>query len=237
MTTSIKTYLTILLLFVCTGSFADQGDILVRVRGIALVPDDDSGLISLSAAGTSTPLAGSGVGVDSDIVPEVDITYMLHKNWGIEVIAGIANHNVKLKGPGPALTGLGFTDGFKIFDAWVLPPTVTLQYHFMPDNKIRPYAGFGVNYTALLWNDASDDLEAAVGPVDVDTDSSWGWAAQVGVDIDYKDNWFFNIDLKYIDVDTTASLLIKNGALAGNSLRVDTNVDPFVIGAGIGYRF
>ena len=227
----------VLILFASTNVFAEKGDILVRLRGIAITPDDSSGLISLSAAGTSTPLAGSGVGVDTDIVPEVDITYMFHRNWGIEAIAGIANHNVKLKGPGATLAGLGLTDGFELFDAYVLPPTVTLQYHFMPDSKIRPYAGVGVNYTALLWNDADDDLEAAVGPVDVDTSSSWGWAVQAGVDIDLKDNWYLNLDLKYIDIDTSASLLIKNGPLGGNSLRVDLDIDPFVIGAGFGYRF
>lgn len=235
--TTLKTLFAVWLLLICNGVFAEKGDILVRVRGIAIAPDDSSGLISLSAAGTSTPLAGSGVGVDTDIVPEIDITYMFHRNWGIEAIAGIANHNVKLKGPGPTLAGLGLTDNFEIFDVWVLPPTVTLQYHFMPDSKIRPYAGVGVNYTAFLWNDADDDLEAAVGPVDVDTSSSWGWAAQVGVDVDLKDNWFLNFDVKYVDIDTSASLLIKNGALAGNSLRVDLDVDPFVVGAGIGYRF
>ena len=217
---------------------AEQGDILIRVRGIAVIPNDDSGTISLFTGPVGTPLAGSGVSVDSSIVPEVDITYMLHRNWGIEVIAGMTNHDVKLEGPGAALTGLGFTDNYKIFDAWVLPPTVTLQYHFMPENHIRPYAGIGINYTAFLWNDATDSLEAAVGsPVDVDTDSSWGWAAQVGVDIDWKNNWYFNLDLKYIDIDTTASLLIKNGALGGTGLRVDANIDPFVVGAGIGYRF
>ncbi len=79
-------------------------------------------------------LDGSGVAVDMDIVPELDTTYMFHKNWGIEAIAGIANHNVKLKGPGPTLSSLGLSDGFKVVDTWVLPPTVTLQYHLMPEN-------------------------------------------------------------------------------------------------------
>ncbi len=100
---------------------------------------------------------------------------------------------------------------------------------------MRPYVGLGVNYTAFLWSDADDDLEAAVG--------RWrlmraiAGAAQVGVDIDLEERWFVNFDVKYIDIDTSASLLIKSGALAGSSLRVDLAVDPFVVGAGIGYRF
>ena len=90
---------------------ADQGDWLVRLRGIGIVPDDSSTTISLSG----TELAGSGVEVDSAIVPELDITYMVTDHIGVEVIAGIANHDVNLTGPGAALGGLGLTDGFKLF--------------------------------------------------------------------------------------------------------------------------
>ena len=36
------------------------------------------------------------------------------------------------------------------------------------------------------------------------------------------------------NVDTTASLFLKN---VGAGVRVDVDVDPWVVGAGIGYRF
>ena len=199
---------------------AEQGDWLVRGRGIVIYPNDDSGRVS--------GIANTGVNVDSSIVPELDVTYMFHKHWGVEVIAGIAEHTVSTEG-----TGLGLPDGFDLFDSWVLPPTVTLQYHFLPDNTIRPYVGLGVNYTAFLENDATDALEAALGsPVDVDLDNSWGWAAQAGVDITIKDNWFVNLDVKYIDINTTATLQTNKTRFS-----VDVDVDPFVFGAGIGYRF
>ena len=245
---------TILLALLCAGftplTSAEQGDILVRLRGIAIVPDDDSDQVRVAGLGTVQGLNGgesSRVNVEKSFVPEVDITYMLAKHIGIEAIAGIANHDVELKDNGlstlvttltAGAAGSGLTDGFKIFDTWVLPPTVTVQYHFMPDNKIRPYAGLGINYTAFLWDDASDQLEAAVGgPVHVNSRNGWAWAVQFGIDIDWKDNWYFNIDAKYIDLDTEASIFINGGPLAGTNLRVDTNVSPFVVGAGIGYRF
>ena len=224
----ICTIVSLLFFLITPYVSADQGDWLVRLRGIGIVPDDSSTSISLGG----TELVGSGVEVDSAIVPELDITYMVTDHIGVEIIAGIANHDVNLTGPGAALGGLGLTDGFKLFDTWVLPPTVTAQYHFMPSNNIRPYIGFGVNYTATLWDDATDSLEAAVGPVNVNSTNSWGWAAQAGVDIDWKNNWYFNIDLKYIDFDSQASLETTPG-----TLRVDVDIDPFVIGAGIGYRF
>lgn len=206
----------------------------VRARAIAIIPDDDSTKIDLEAGGATIPLT-AGVNVDSAVVPELDLTYMISPHWGIEAIAGMANHDVEIEGSDPTLVGLGAVDGLKIFDAWVLPPTVTLQYHFRPDARLRPYAGFGVNYTAFLWNDATSRLERTLGsPVDVDTSSSWGWAAQFGFDWDLQGNWFANFDVKYIDMETTASLFVKS---LGAGLRVDVDVNPWVVGAGIGYRF
>jgi outer membrane protein len=216
---------------------AEAGDWLVRARGIVVAPDDSSDEIHLEAGGVSTPLADSGVGVDTNIVPEFDVTYMITDNIGIEAIAGMSIHDVDLEGPGAVLSSLGFTDGFKIFDSWVLPPTITVQYHFMQDSKIRPYVGIGANYTAFLWNDATDDLEDVVGPVEVDMDNRFTWAAQIGVDVDINERWYFNVDVKYIDMDSTASLLIKNGPLAHTGLRVDVDINPWVFGAGVGMRF
>ncbi len=223
----LSTYILLTLLSISSLPLqAEQGDWLVRLRGIMVHPDDSSGLVSTGGV----PLAGTGVDVDSQAVPEVDVTYMFHRNWGVEVIAGVTNHDVSFETGAPVA---GLTHGFDLFDSWVLPPTVTLQYHFLPENNIRPYVGLGVNYTLFFENDASDELEALVGPVDVDMDSSWGWAAQAGVDVDLKDNWFVNLDVKYIDIDTTATLLT---APLGR-LSVDVEVDPIVFGAGIGYRF
>lgn len=219
-------------LFLSTFSYAEQGDFIVRLRGIGLVPDDSSGLISSNGI----DIANSGVGIDSAFVPELDLTYMITKHIGVEAIAGMANHTVELEGTGIATaTGVAaLGDGFEIFDTWVLPPTITLQYHFIPDANIRPYVGIGVNYTNTFGDNATDELEALLGPVSVNTTNSWGLAAQGGVDIDINETFFFNIDVKYIDVDTEASLETKT---AFGTLRVDLDVDPWVVGAGVGMRF
>ena len=207
----------------------------IRGRMIGIIPDSDSGRTRLEAGGASSSLA-SGVNVDAAAVPELDVTYMITPHFGVEVIAAMANHDVNIDGSDPTLSSLGVPNGMKIFDVWVLPPTVTLQYHFRPADRVRPYIGVGANYTAFLWNDATDLLESTLGSaVDVDTSSSWGWAAQFGVDWDLNGRWFANIDVKYIDMETQASLAIKG--LPGVGLRVDADVNPWVIGAGIGYRF
>ena len=232
---SITIIMGLILVLMGQPSFADTDKWKVRLRGIGIIPLDDSTTV---LAGNTTS-QGSGVTIDESFVPELDITYMVTPHIGIEAIAGMANHTVSIDGTSTAtLAALGANDGFEIFDTWVLPPTVTLQWHFFPESNIRPYIGAGVNYTATFGDNATAELESAVGgPVKVSTENSWGLAAQFGLDYDINGNWYFNIDVKYIDIDTHAKLGVNGGANAGTVLNVDLDVDPIVIGAGIGFSF
>ena len=217
-------------------SFAfDAKDWKLRLRGLAIVPDDSSTTTVLN----NTTGQGSGVTVDNNLVPEIDITYMLSSHWGIEVIAGVSNHDISVDGTSTAtLAALGVTDGTKLFDTWVLPPTVTFQYHFLPENTFRPYLGAGINYTAFLADNATTTAETAFGGgIKVSTENVWGYAIQAGMDYDISESWYLNLDVKYIDIDTSAKLGVTSGALAGNVLNVDVDVDPWIVGIGIGYRF
>lgn len=196
---------------------AAQGDWLMRLRGIWVGPQDES-----SAVLPSFP-AGS-VSVRDAFVPELDFTYFLSDHIGAELILATSPHDIS---GAAALAGLG-----KIADTMALPPTLTLQYHFIPSGKFRPYVGFGVNWTVFYSEDASSALTTAIGPTRVSLDDSFGWAAQAGADIDLSKRFFLNIDVKYIDIDTTATL--RTGALVNT---VDVDIDPLVVGVGIGFRF
>lgn len=201
------------------ASAGEAGDWLVRGRIVNVSPDENSSTVRVAG----TAVAGSGVTVNSDTIPELDITYMLQRNWGLELILGTSQHDVHGKG---TLAGLG-----KVIDADVLPPTLTMQYHFLPDSNIRPYAGLGVNYTLFYDEEVKGGLDAPGAKVSMD--NSWGLAAQAGVDIDINEDWFFNIDVKYIKMDTTAKF--KNSTVG--SAEVDVDIDPWVFGIGIGTRF
>lgn len=205
----------------------EAGDWLVRGRIINVNPNDDSGSLWTQAAGD----IGKGVEVNSDTVPELDITYMFHKNWGVELILGFSEHTVKAnKAAGNVVGGLGSRD---VIDTKVLPPTLTLQYHFMPDSNIRPYIGAGINYTYFFDEDVPSKSGVSNSGDKVKLDSSWGLAAQAGVDVALNDDWFVNFDVKYIDIDTTAHF--KNTAVG--AAKIDADIDPFVWGIGIGRRF
>ena len=199
----------------------EAGDWLVRARLIQVKPDDRSSVVS-----SGTPLvgiAGSGVGVTDDWTPELDFTYMLHRNWGVELILGYSQHDVPARG---VISGLG-----DIIDAKALPPTVTLQYHFLPDAKFRPYVGLGVNYTYFFDEKVTGGLDAPGAKVEMG--SSWGMAAQVGADFSIGKDWFLNADLKYIDMESRAHF--KNTTVG--AAQVDVDIDPWVFGIGIGRRF
>ncbi|WP_336958932.1 OmpW/AlkL family protein [Sphingobium aquiterrae] len=198
---------------------AKQGDVLVRLRGIMVAPNEKSGSV-LPA------FPGEKVKVDNSIMPEIDVTYMATDHIGFELIAATTKHTASGR------TGTTGSIG-KLASTWVLPPTLTVQYHPIVEGKIRPYVGAGVNYTLFYSENASSGLEAAVGKTKVHMSDSFGWAAQAGVDIDLNDKMFLNLDVKYIDIDTTTRL---NTTAAGVQ-RVKVNLDPLVFGVGVGMRF
>lgn len=198
---------------------AAQGDVLVRFRTILVAPNEKSG-------GILPSLPGEQVGVGNSVMPEVDFTYMATSHIGVELIVATTKHT---------LSGRSGTTGSigKLGSTWVLPPTLTAQYHFVPDGHIRPYVGAGINYS-IFWNsDASDGLEAAVGRTKVQLSDSVGWALQAGTDIDLTKKIFLNLDIKYIDMRTTAHL--ATAAIGNQRVRVDIN--PIVAGIGLGFKF
>jgi outer membrane protein OmpA-like peptidoglycan-associated protein len=106
-----------------------------------------------------------------------------------------------------------------------LPPTLSLQYHFNPDGTFRPYLGAGINYTTFL----NEDTKGALAGTDLELDDSWGAAGQIGADIGLNYNWFLNLAVRYIDIDSDAEL---DGGELG-----EIEIDPFIYQAQIGYRF
>jgi outer membrane protein len=199
---SMKSIALALTVLASSQVFAAQGDWLVRGRLIDIAP----------SVSTSGALSTLGIGVDKQVVPELDFTYMMAPNWGAELILGTARHKV---------TSFGDSLG-KVSH---LPPTLTFQYHFSPDAQVRPYAGVGVNYTRFY----NPSLQAGPAKLDVDR-NSFGGSLQLGTDIAVNKSWFVNFDLKKIYIKTDVKT--TTGANLG-TLRVN----PLVFGIGIGTKF
>ncbi len=201
-----------------TPALAKKGDVLLRVRAILVAPNE-------SSSGITPAFSAEHVSVNNSVMPEVDVTYMASDHIGFELIAATTKHGIS--GISGTTGGIG-----KLATTWVLPPTLTAQYHFNPEGKIRPYVGAGINYTIFYESKATTGLQAAVGPTRVGLSDSVGWAAQIGTDIDLTDRIFVNADVKYISIRTNATLTTT----AAGVQQVHVRLDPLVVGVGIGFR-
>lgn len=217
--TALKSAIGAMMMAAAVPAAAAQGDVIIRARAVLVAPNEKSGPI-LPA------FPGEYVGVGNSVMPELDFTYMATDHLGLELILATTKHSI---------SGRSGTTGSigKLATTWVLPPTLTAQYHFAPAGHVRPYLGAGINYS-IFWNEnASDGLEAAVGKTNVQLSNSFGWALQAGTDIDLTKTLFLNLDIKYIDMRTTARL--STTAAGVQQVRVDIN--PIVAGVGLGMRF
>ncbi|OHX13752.1 OmpW/AlkL family protein [Chromobacterium sphagni] len=181
------------------GAFAAQGDILARFRVIDVDP----------SASWSSSAPGLNVDAKSSPALELDFTYMITNNIGTELILGTSRHKIT-------------ANGADIGKVSVLPPTVTVQYHFAPEATFRPYVGAGVNYTRF-YNDGLGN-----GAITVKK-NSFGPALQAGADIAINKNWFVNFDVKKLWVQTDVS--------AGGAKLGTLHIDPWVFGVGVGTKF
>lgn len=210
--------------FIGTAAYAQDNPWMVRGRVIGVLPDESA---DLSVANTA--LAG-GVDIGDQYVPELDITYFFTKNIAAELILGVTPHDVdavNVTVPG-ALTNATVDLG----DVWLLPPTLTLQYHFDTGTQFKPYVGAGVNAT-FFFNE--DEGSVADG---IDYDPSFGGAVQIGFDYDLDGQpggWLLNADVKkiWINPDVTVDFTTALGA----TVDADVDINPLVVGIGFGYKY
>lgn len=217
------------------GAHAEAGDIVVRLRATSVSPDEGSSLGKKTdqayGAGTAAALygnAGAELRVDSNLIPEIDFSYYFTKNLAAELILATGTrHDVKTSGAGALLTTtkLGSVD--------LLPPTLTLQWHFMPDQSFDPYVGAGVNYTYFM--DKNLTAYSTLGPQKIKLENdSFGGALQAGFDVNLKDRWLLNFDIKKVWISTD----VKLNLLGGGYRKIDSlDIDPWVISVGFGKKF
>ena len=209
----------------------EAGDIILRAGAITVNPKDDSSSVKVDQG----PLAGTNLGgkatLNSDTQLGLNFAYMITNNWGIELLAATPfEHDVKLKG-----TALGAANG-KLGSLKHLPPTLSVVYYPLDGKSaFQPYVGAGINYTWIYDEHVSSQAQAN-GFSNFKASNSWGMAFQVGADYMITDNIMLNAQLRYIDINTRAT--VENDAVApGTRARVNVDVDPFIYMVGLGYKF
>ncbi|GAB4223460.1 MAG: OmpW family protein [Gammaproteobacteria bacterium] len=181
-----------------------------RLRGISINPSVDSSTID--------NIGGTVSHVSNEQVPELDISYFFNSNLSTELVLATARHDVEA-----TRTTLGTVDLGRVS---ILPPTLTLVYHFFPHKLLSPYAGAGLNYTHF-YNESS-------GPVaqDIKYKNSFGPALQAGLDINLNEHWSINFDVKKIFIESDVHVTTNPTTVSS----VDVELNPYVYGIGIGYR-
>lgn len=203
----MKRHLPLILFLAATvpaAHAANAGDWEVKFGLHSVTPKSDNGHL---AAGT---LAAD---VGSSLRPTISVEYRITPNLGVEVLGALPfQHDVKL-------------NGAKAATVKHLPPTLTLQWHFMPGGNMDPFVGLGLNYTRFF----SIDETGPLAGTRLDLGNSWGPSAHAGVAFALSDRWSLTGDVRWARIRTDAKV---DGAKVGT-----VAIDPMVYGFALGYRF
>lgn len=194
---------------------ADYDKWKMRFRVITVAPNPSA----------TIGVIGGDAEISTAFVPEIDFTYFLSENWALELILGTAKHDVNTVGSNLTALGGPASAEVDLGSIWLLPPTLTLQYHFGGE-KFQPYAGAGLNYTIFYNHDP------AAGGFDVDFENKASIALQLGFDYELTDKWFLNFDAKYLFLNT--DIVVDPASLA---VPAAVDINPFIIGVGAGFNF
>ncbi|AVI64444.1 outer membrane protein OmpW [Shewanella sp. WE21] len=195
--------------FSASVSAHQAGDIIVRAGAVVVAPNE-----------SSDDVAGKGeFQISNNTQVGLNFGYMLTDNFGVELLAATPfSHDVSL-------------GGTKIAETKHLPPTLVAQYYFGDaQSKLRPYVGVGVNYTNFFDNEFTNDLNGAL--TDLSMSTSWGLAAQAGVDYQVNKNWLVNASVWYAQISSDVKF-----KLAGDTKVIDTDINPWVYMVSVGYTF
>lgn len=202
-----------LLIGAATTVFAQQkNEWRMRIRATAVVPQESAQISGI----------GGNAKISSTVIPEIDFTYFLAKNFSANIILGTTKHSVKATG-----TALGDVDLGKV---WLLPPTLTFLYHLPVAKGILPYAGAGVNYT-IFYGVKNGDAIAHTS-----YKNRFAPAAQIGSDFNISKKVFLNVDVKKIWLKTDATATTLPNVADGATVVAKTKIYPWLFSVGFGIK-
>lgn len=192
---------------------------------------DSSNTLTLGAGGSGLPGGGHGayITTTNQVMPELNLRYFITDHISVGLIATSTRHQVELYNVPDVNHSLN------VGTIWVLPPTLTFAWHFLPHKRFNPYVGLGAN---LDWfHNGTGNLGRGS---QLNAGFTGGPSLNAGFDYQLVGNWFFNLDVKQMFVRMHA--WAKGGLLdqdygTGSQIKVHEGLDPTVVSAGIAYRF
>lgn len=199
-----------------------QGKWQVKLMGTAVLPDGKIKTVLNNAAGVP---AGTQAKANDNIVPTLAIEYFFSPNFSVETICCLTQHDVDGAG---ALAGAELVSNIKI-----LPATVSFKAH-LPLGPIKPYVGAGPTYFIFI-DEKSGATTKALGLTKQHLDDKVGVMLQAGVDIPLGAKGFgLSLDAKRYFLHPVARWYNAAGT---ELLATRHKLDPWVLSAGVAYRF
>jgi outer membrane protein len=184
------------------------GSFLLRGRVVGVIPNH---------GGTTIKPIGGYIDDSNTVSPEIDLSYFFTDHLAMEGEIGVLQQTLTAVD-----TRLGTVPIGRVSS---VPIILMGQYHFRPHARLNPYLGIGIAITPYY------DVEAAGGRIQqLSVTSEVGAAFQMGVDYQVQGPWYANFDVKKLLLSAKASA--NDGMVSASG-----QVNPWVIGAGIGYRF
>ncbi|MFC0203582.1 OmpW/AlkL family protein [Novosphingobium soli] len=207
-----------------------DGKLQVKVLATGVLPDGGIDKITSIDPGLAATLGTLGVGdVDAkasdNVVPTLAVEYFFSKAVSVETICCFTQHHVN---------GAADLAGTRLVDhVLILPATLTAKLHLDTGGPIKPYLGAGPAWF-VVFDEKPGATAEALGVDRVKMSNSLGLALQGGVDIALGQSGYgISLDAKKYFVKPTARFY------AGEAKVLETkhDLDPWVVSAGLSYRF
>lgn len=203
---------TVLALALSPAAFAQDATTGAAGKRVAVV-----GGYALSEPTRNPDIAGTRAQVDGDGAATLSASYYVNDNIAVEAwgAADKFGHRVN-------------TAAGKAGSVDAQPYALSGQYHFRTGaDTVRPFVGLG--YYEQNFSGETAQPGAALAGRRVGIETTKGAMATAGVDLNLTPTWFARADVRYLQGDSDIKL---DGAKAG-----DAELDPVIVGVGIGARF
>ena len=201
-----------------------EGKFQVKVLATGVLPDGKIESVNVNL--TAAPTAALATKANDNVVPTLALEYFATPNISVETICCFTQHHVSGTGTLAAATNI-------VDHVLVLPATLTLKYHLPMPGGIKPYVGAGPAMF-LYFGEKPGSSIVPLGVTKVKFANDVGFALQAGVDVPLNDKGLgLSLDAKKYFMDTTAHFFAGNAEV----LTTKHSLDPWVVSAGLAYRF
>ena len=200
---------------------AEEGKWQVKLLGTAVLPDGKITEVNKDLVGLPGNLQTEA---NDNYVPTLAVEYFFTGNFSVETICCVTQHDVD------GTTGMPGAE--LVADAKIIPATLTLKYH-VDAGPIRPYVGVGPAYFIFI-DEQPGAAAVGAGADGFKLNDKFGVALQAGVDVPLGTGGMaLSFDAKKYFLETSAHWY----AGATEVIATRHKLDPWVLSAGLGYRF